>query len=340
LDGGTAWKSLGNFAISGSQLRVTVANSAADGQVCANAVRIRPSNQPQPIVNNGGPGSWSNSAWSAIPQGIFGDSLVSSSANGSKASQAAWWAPVQPGIYDVALTWPAAGNLSRTVAFDIYDGSRWIQQVVVNQQAAPNDFTDQEVGWKRLGSFTLTSNALHVSTWNSPTDGAVCIDAMRVVPASGLMAAASAPTTAATTSLGDAQLQSMVAAAEAKWAAAGLANAMLDQLKQTRIVLADLPTGYLGITAGNRILISRNAAGFGWFIDSTPTIDEEYARLEAGSGLKAIDPRAVDRIDLLTVVEHELGHVLGLDDLEASLDALMSAQLGTGIRRLPTVLAP
>ena len=57
-----------------------------------------------------------------------------------------------------------------------------------------------------------------------------------------------------------------------------------------------------------------------------------------GNKLTAIDPRAVDRIDLLTVVEHELGHVLGLDDLDASLDALMSAKLGSGVRRLPSAL--
>jgi hypothetical protein len=38
-------------------------------------------------------------------------------------------------------------------------------------------------------------------------------------------------------------------------------------------------------------------------------------------------------MDLLTVVEHELGHIAGLGDLDASLDDLMSASLGTGIRR-------
>ena len=123
--------------------------------------------------------------------------------------------------------------------------------------------------------------------------------------------------------------------AEDRWAATGLTTALLEQLKQSQIVIADLPAGYLGLTEGNRILISRNAAGFGWFIDPTPAIDEEFARLGTGNELRAIDPRAVDRIDLLTVVEHELGHVLGLDDLDASLDALMSAKLGTGIRRMP-----
>ena len=51
--------------------------------------------------------------------------------------------------------------------------------------------------------------------------------------------------------------------------------------------------------------------------------------------MPAIDPQAVDRIDLLTVVEHELGHFAGLGNLGASSDALMSGVLGTGVRRDP-----
>ena len=38
-------------------------------------------------------------------------------------------------------------------------------------------------------------------------------------------------------------------------------------------------------------------------------------------------------MDLLTVVEHELGHVLGLNDLDASLNDLMSSTLSDGVRR-------
>jgi hypothetical protein len=48
--------------------------------------------------------------------------------------------------------------------------------------------------------------------------------------------------------------------------------------------------------------------------------------------LHAVDPRAVDRIDLLTVVEHELGHVAGLDDLD-SANSPMAERPGTGVRR-------
>ena len=44
---------------------------------------------------------------------------------------------------------------------------------------------------------------------------------------------------------------------------------------------------------------------------------------------------AADRMDLLTVVRHELGHVLGLDDLYVANDQLdlMFYELETGTRR-------
>jgi hypothetical protein len=38
-------------------------------------------------------------------------------------------------------------------------------------------------------------------------------------------------------------------------------------------------------------------------------------------------------MDLGTVVEHELGHVAGLPDLDALTDDVMSGVLGNGIRR-------
>ena len=101
------------------------------------------------------------------------------------------------------------------------------------------------------------------------------------------------------------------------------------------VQVADLPGGMLGEAVGKTILIDRDAAGYGWFVDPTPAMDEEFT-LPSNQQLRAIDPRAVDRIDLLTVVEHELGHVLGLKDLSASTDDLMSGVLGIGVRRDPS----
>ena len=149
--------------------------------------------------------------------------------------------------------------------------------------------------WKNgqgLGGVRLTNNVFRVSTWNSPNDGAICVDGIRIVPVDAEMAAGTPAANTAPALLQANQLQPIVAAAEARWAVAGIAPAMIDRLKQTQSVVTDLQAGYLGLTEGNEILLSRDAASFGWFVDPTPSVNEEFA-------------------------------------------ALMSDQLGVGVRRLP-----
>ena len=104
-------------------------------------------------------------------------------------------------------------------------------------------------------------------------------------------------------------------------------------LSNVTYVVTDLPGSYLGLAETNTIFIDRDAAGYGWFVDPTPAFDEEFTPSSSNQQLRAIDPQAIDRIDLLTVVEHELGHIAGLNDLDTSVDDLMSGVLGTGIRR-------
>ena len=47
-----------------------------------------------------------------------------------------------------------------------------------------------------------------------------------------------------------------------------------------------------------------------------------------------MDPRALAHIDLLTVVEHELGHIAGLSDFDSLANDVMNGVLGAGVRRL------
>ena len=124
-------------------------------------------------------------------------------------------------------------------------------------------------------------------------------------------------------------LAPLLSAAIARWAAAG-AN-----IASPQVVVTDLPGAELGRAVGNTIYLDQDAAGHGWFVDTTPASDEEFSLSARDAQLRAVAPAAVDRIDLLTVVEHELGHIAGLDDLVASSGGLMEGRLEPGVRRLP-----
>jgi cyclophilin family peptidyl-prolyl cis-trans isomerase len=133
------------------------------------------------------------------------------------------------------------------------------------------------------------------------------------------------------TKLTTADLQPIIAEAIDRWENAGLDPLLIAKLKQVQFTITDLPGALLGEANADSIHLDGDAAGHGWFVDSTPSLNEEFADT-GDSRLEAIDPRAVDRIDLLSVVEHELGHVAGFDDLDASNGDVMSAALGGGVR--------
>lgn len=128
------------------------------------------------------------------------------------------------------------------------------------------------------------------------------------------------------------EVQPIIREAIAHWNAQGASNDVLAALAHDEATIVDLPGTYLGLDTNGCLFLDIDAAGRGWFIDPTPSVDEESTRLAVSSQLKATDSRAVDRIDLLTVVEHELGLIAGLQDVDAVLESLMSGSLGTGIR--------
>jgi len=84
--------------------------------------------------------------------------------------------------------------------------------------------------------------------------------------------------------------------------------------------------GILGQTTPDMIYIDDDAAGWGWYVDETPTDDTEFT-VDGGDD--------ADRMDLLTTVMHEIGHALGYDDTAAEADELMSATLDPGERYVP-----
>ena len=91
--------------------------------------------------------------------------------------------------------------------------------------------------------------------------------------------------------------------------------------------ITNLPGAELGEAVGNTIYLDINAAGYGWFVDPTPSNDSEFTT-PGNQG-------EMNRMDLLTVLEHELGHILGYDHTGTGL---MSPTLATGIRETPTAV--
>ena len=87
------------------------------------------------------------------------------------------------------------------------------------------------------------------------------------------------------------------------------------------------------------MLIDAQGGRLGWFVDATPGDDQEFAPDRLGNQWVATaGSPAAGRMDLLTAVMHELGHVLGYTDLtpQGSVGSLMTGSLPAGVRRLPT----
>ncbi len=125
------------------------------------------------------------------------------------------------------------------------------------------------------------------------------------------------------------QLQPIIDAALVRIAASGVSGAELNTLSSVIFAIADLPGAQLGSTSGSRVTLDAAAAGYGWFIDPTPQDDSEF---QSDSELSTTESRL--RMDLLTVVMHELQHVLGHGHTNGSND-LLNPELPTGRRRLP-----
>ncbi len=135
--------------------------------------------------------------------------------------------------------------------------------------------------------------------------------------------------------LGKDELEAISREAISRWASVTPADSRVATLgSQFEFHITTLPGLQLAELSGDTIYIDRDAAGHGWFVDLTPEDDLEFEQHDTFGNLVARQSSpALNRIDLLTVVMHELGHALGRTHVSDT--SLMGATLDSGVRRVP-----
>ncbi|HEX8571752.1 MAG TPA: cadherin-like domain-containing protein [Allosphingosinicella sp.] len=136
--------------------------------------------------------------------------------------------------------------------------------------------------------------------------------------------------------LSQGELATLVEAAIQRWIDAGASDQQVAAMRAVKVGIIDMSGVYVGSAQTGIINVDSDGAGYGWFVDSTPGEDGEFAG--SGTDLQATaGGGAAGRLDLLTVLMHELGHQIGLEDTYTTSqdDSLMYGYIRVGERRLP-----
>ncbi len=130
------------------------------------------------------------------------------------------------------------------------------------------------------------------------------------------------------------QLMPLVTEAVAQMETANDDDDLVARLGSVTFEIVDLPGTVLGQAVDGKILIDSNAAGHGWWVSQelrAESGDPDSGQAYASPTIPHSDSRFSHSMDLLTVVMHELGHIVGRG--HTSDGGLMDETLPLGTRR-------
>jgi hypothetical protein len=158
--------------------------------------------------------------------------------------------------------------------------------------------------------------------------------AFRSTFSSNMVAAGAAQGSDAGFTLTPGELDAIAEVVISQWTdALGNGDPRLAAFGDVHFSIGDLPGGELGYMEANTIVIDGDAAGIGWYVDVSPAASGEFrVRLDRNVLAAAPESDAYGRFDLVTVVAHELGHMLGFDHDDAGRFAVMAEDLDPGVR--------
>jgi hypothetical protein len=224
--------------------------------------------------------------------------------------------------------WLAHDETDSENEFQVSWGGNVIQSLLNASSFDWTNYTFTEVA--TTSSTVLEFSGYEVPAWYALDDVSVLdngqpqfLAATTMVPATGSVA------------LSQAQLQLVVTQAIVQLATAGYNVSGLDQVQ---FQVAPLPGSLLGQTYQRTVWIDPSAHGYGWYINASPSSNAAFTEITGWDEFQAMpNSPAYGHVDLLTVVTHELGHVLGFASIDPGTlgHDWMTATLGTGSRRYP-----
>ena len=245
----------------------------------------------------------------------FQNDVREATAGGTAQSASYTFTNLPPGIYRISATWTPYSNRANDAPYVINGGLA----IPINQKLSPghSSFTsvvDSGATFADLdSSYSLPSGGtITVGLSDSNANGNVIIDAIRLELTGALhVDVGSDVDSASAPKIATPDVQALLAVATGYWTTVDAAGS--ERLTEVQVIVKDLPPSVLGLGSftTSTIWLDDDAAGLGWRIDAV-----------TGTG----------QIDLLTVIAHELGHVLGLPDLDPHeyTDSIMAATLPRG----------